>query len=294
MRTSPVGGKVVVVTGAGSGIGRALAVELSNRGALVSGCDVSEAGLRETASRCNGELHTATVDMGEREAVEEYAANVAAGFGRVHQIYNNAGIAFSASVADSTWSDYERVLRVNLNGVIHGTQAFLPHLIASGDGHVVNVSSLNGYFAQPGMSHYCAAKFAVRGFSESLRAEMVLVGHPVHVSVVHPGGVATAISDSALAHARASGQAVSVQAEARARTYREKLLKMEPDKAAAIVVDGVERGRDRIRVGSDAVMVDRLVRLMPASATRFAVAFERQLLKGERRAEAGPVDSRVT
>lgn len=286
MSANPVRGKVAVVTGAGSGIGRALAVELSNRGALVSICDVDQAGLEETVGRCRGEVHTATVDVGERQSVQDYATTVAAHFGKVHQIYNNAGIAFNAHVAESSWSDYERVLRVNLHGVIHGTQAFLPHLIASRDGHVVNVSSLNGYFAQPGMSHYCASKFAVRGFSESLRAEMVLDGHPVQVSVVHPGGVATSISDSALAHARSSGHAITALAEARAQTYREKLLKMDPAKAAGIVVDGVEKGRNRIRVGSDAVLVDRLVRLMPASATRFAVAFERQLLKGERAGHA--------
>lgn len=281
MSSNPVRGKVVVVSGAGSGIGRALAVELSRRGALVSGCDVDETGLKETAGRCAGELHTATVDMGDRPAVEEYAEQVVARFGRVNQVYNNAGIAFSADVVDSTWADYERVLRVNLHGVIHGTQAFLPHVIASGDGHVVNVSSLNGYFAQPGMSHYCASKFAVRGFTESLRAEMLLAGHPVRVSTVHPGGVATAISDSAMAHARAAGLDITPQAEARARTYREKLLKLPAEKAATIIVDGVERGRARIRVGSDAVMVDRLVRLAPSSAARVAAAFERRLLKSE-------------
>lgn len=282
MSTSSVRGKVVVVTGAGSGIGRALAVELSERGARVSGCDVDETGLKETASRCRGELHTAVVDMGDREAVQAYAADVAAHFGQVHQVFNNAGIAFSSSVLESEWSDYERVFRVNLNGVIHGTQAFLPHLIASGDGHVVNVSSLNGYLAQPGMSHYCSAKFAVRGFTETLRSEMLLEGHSVRVSVVHPGGVATSISDNALALARSTGREVTAAHEARTKTYTEKLLKMDPAKAARIIVDGVEKGRVRIRVGNDAIMVDRLVRLVPTTATRVAVYLERQLQKSER------------
>jgi NAD(P)-dependent dehydrogenase (short-subunit alcohol dehydrogenase family) len=282
MSTITVRGKVAVVTGAGSGIGRALAIELSERGARVTGCDVDEMGLKETATRCRGELHTAVVDMGDRPAVQDYAADVAAHFGEVHQVYNNAGIAFSAPVADSDWSDYERVFRVNLNGVIHGTQAFLPHLIASGDGHVVNVSSLNGYLAQPGMSHYCTAKFAVRGFTETLRAEMLLDGHPVRVSVVHPGGVATSISDNALALARDAGLQVTAAQEARNKTYREKLLKMDPAKAARIIVDGVEKGRVRIRVGNDAIMIDHLVRLMPATATRVGVYLERQMLKGER------------
>lgn len=284
MSTSSVQGKVVVVTGAGSGIGRELAVELSRRGARVSGCDVSETGLKETAGRVEGELHAAVVDMGDREAVLAYAEEVVAHFGSVNHVYNNAGIAFNGSVLESEWSDYERVLRVNLNGVIHGTQAFLPHLLASGDGHVVNVSSLNGYLAQPGLSHYCTAKFAVRGFTETLRAEMLLEGHPVKVSVVHPGGVATAISSSALEWARSSGREITPAHEARQRTYTEKLLKLPADKAARIIVDGVEKGRARIRVGNDAIAVDRLVRLAPATATKVAVLLERRLLKSEQQA----------
>ncbi|ROR92353.1 SDR family NAD(P)-dependent oxidoreductase [Nocardioides aurantiacus] len=284
MSRSSVADKVVVVTGAGSGIGRALVLELDRRGARVAGCDVDEAGLKETASLTRGELHTAVVDMGDREAVEAYAEDVAAHHGAVHQVYNNAGIAFTAPVIESSWADYERVLRVNLHGVIHGTQAFLPHLVDSGDGHVVNVSSLNGYLAQPGLSHYCAAKFAVRGFTETMRAEMLLAGHPVQVSVVHPGGVATAISANALEWARSSGMEVTAAHEARQRTYTEKLLKLPADKAASIIVDGVERGRPRIRVGKDAVAVDRLVRLAPATATRVAVLLERRLLKAEQQA----------
>jgi NADP-dependent 3-hydroxy acid dehydrogenase YdfG len=281
MSATPVRGKVAAVTGAGSGIGRAVAIELSKRGALVSGCDVDETGLKETATLCTGEFHPAVVDMGDRAAVHEYAADVATHFGQVNQVYNNAGIAFARTVLESDWADYERVLRVNLHGVIHGTQAFLPHLIASGDGHVVNVSSLNGYLAQPGMSHYCASKFAVRGFTESLRAEMLLEGRPVRVSVVHPGGVATSIADNALAHAREAGNEITAVHEARNKTYREKLLRMQPDEAARIIVDGVEKGRVRIRVGSDAVLVDRLVRLLPTTAGRIAVALERRMVKGE-------------
>ncbi|MGH3734114.1 MAG: SDR family NAD(P)-dependent oxidoreductase [Micromonosporaceae bacterium] len=281
MRARTVRGKVAVVTGASSGIGRALALELTARGARISGCDVDEAGLKETAASCDGGMHTAVVDMSDRTAVGEYAAQVAGHFGEVHQVYNNAGIAFSAPVAESDWADYQRVFGVNLYGVIHGTQAFLPHLIASGDGHVVNISSLNGYLAQPGMSHYCTSKFAVRGFTESLRAEMLLDRHPVRVSVVHPGGIATSISDNALVFAREAGHQVTAEHEARSRTYREKLLRMDPRRAARIIVDGVERGRVRIRVGSDAVLVDRLTRLMPATATRLAVAFERRLSRSE-------------
>lgn len=276
MSSNPVAGKVVAVTGAGSGIGRALALELRRRGARVSGCDVDEVGLTETAAQV-GDMHTAVVDVGDRDAVFGYAADVVSHFGVVHQVHNNAGIAFNQPVLETSWADYERVLRVNLEGVIHGTQAFLPHLVASGDGHVVNISSLNGYFAQPGMSHYCASKFAVRGFTECLALEVRRDGLPVKVSVVHPGGVRTAISDNAARLAQEAGHAITAEQERRRRLYNEKLLRMDPSEAARTIVDGVERNRLRIRVGRDAVIVDRLVRLLPATAGRVGLAVERRM-----------------
>ena len=161
------------VTGAGSGIGRALAVELARRGARLAISDVDPDGLAATAAAIGGEVHETVVDVADRDAVEAWAAAVAEHHGVVHQIYNNAGIAFSRPVLESEYEDYEQVLGVNLWGVIHGTKAFLPHVIASGDGHVTSISSVNGFFAQSRMSHYCASKFAVRGFSESLRSEML-------------------------------------------------------------------------------------------------------------------------
>lgn len=281
MRKHAVHGRTAAITGAGSGIGRALAVELSRRGASVALSDVDEVGLKETAALLDGRVHTAVVDSSDRDAVQQWAGEVAAHFGTVHQIYNNAGIAFNRPVVESTWADYERVFAVNLAGVIHGTQAFLPHVIASGDGAVVNVSSLNGFLAQPGMSHYCASKFAVRGFTESLRAEMLLAGHPVRVSVVHPGGVATSIATNAARLAEAAGEVLTDAHRARTRTYQEKLLRLPAPDAARIIVDGVEAGRPRIRVGRDAVAVDRLTRLAPASAVRVAVAMERRMLASE-------------
>jgi short-subunit dehydrogenase len=166
-------------------------------------------------------------------------------------------------VLESDWSVYDRVLSVNLFGVINGTKAFLPHLVASGEGHVVNVSSLNGFLAQPALSAYVASKFGVRGFTETVRAEMLAAGLPVRVSVVHPGGVRTGIADAALAEARAQGLEVPPEQEARRRLYNEKLLRMPAEEAARIVVDGVQAGRPRILVGRDARVADRLVRLLP-------------------------------
>ncbi|MER6264932.1 SDR family NAD(P)-dependent oxidoreductase [Streptomyces sp900105245] len=277
---SSVRGKVAAVTGAGSGIGRHLAFELAKRGARLAVSDVDDLGLDETADRAKAlgaEVHAAHLDVSDRAAVEAYAATVAEHFGVVHQIYNNAGIAGGGqSVLDAEWELYDRTLAVNLFGVIHGTKAFLPHLIASGDGHVVNVSSLNGYLAQPTLSAYCASKFGVRGFTEALRTEMLAGRHPVQVSVVHPGGVKTNIANAALEQARARGLAPTRQQLDRARVYNEKLLKMPAEQAARIIVDGVEAGRPRIRVGTDAKIVDRLVRLVPGRYPQLAVALERR------------------
>ncbi|WP_299951844.1 SDR family oxidoreductase [uncultured Modestobacter sp.] len=275
---SSVQGKVAVVTGAGSGIGRQLAVELARRGARLAVSDVDEAGLAATAARAEAlgaQVHSARLDVTDRAAVLGHADAVAGHFGVVHQVYNNAGVAGGAAVLDSDWSEYDRILGINLFGVLHGTKAFLPHLIASGDGHVVNVSSLNGIMAQASINAYSASKFAVRGFTEALRTEMLLAGHPVQVTVVHPGGVRTNIATAALEHGRAQG-AVTPADEARMRMYNEKLLRMPAEHAARIVVDGVEAGKPRILVGNDAKAVDLLVRLFPATYPRIAARLQRR------------------
>ncbi|WP_222195826.1 SDR family NAD(P)-dependent oxidoreductase [Modestobacter italicus] len=275
---SSVQGKVAVVTGAGSGIGRQLAFELARRGARLAVSDVDEAGLAATTARAEAlgaQVHSTRLDVTDRDAVVDHAAAVAGHFGVVHQVYNNAGVAGGGPVLDSDWADYDRILGVNLFGVLHGTKAFLPHLIASGDGHVVNVSSLNGIMAQASINAYSASKFAVRGFTEALRAEMLLAGHPVQVSVVHPGGVRTNIATAAFEHSRADGQ-VTPEDEARMRVYNEKLLRMPAEQAARIVVDGVEAGKPRILVGNDAKAVDLLVRLFPATYPRIAARLQRR------------------
>ncbi|HWT91583.1 MAG TPA: SDR family NAD(P)-dependent oxidoreductase [Solirubrobacteraceae bacterium] len=279
---SAVRGKVAAVTGAGSGIGRAIALELAARGARgLALSDVNEAGLEETrkavASRGGAEVELTKLDVSDREAVEAYAAATAERFGAVHQIYNNAGIAFSRTILESEYADYERVFGVNLWGVIHGTKAFLPHVIASGDGHVINISSLNGFFAQGEMSHYVSTKFAVRGFTETLRIEMLQAGHRVGVTVVHPGGIKTNIANSALESAKALGLPTTEKDERRRQTYNEKLLKMPADQAAKIIVDGVEKDRPRVLVGNDAKAVDKLVRLASSSYPKLSVFFDKRM-----------------
>lgn len=271
-------GKVAVVTGAASGIGRALVAELGRRGARLAICDIDEQGLAETVELLGPmglAVHSRRLDVADREAVHDYAAGVAAHFGTVHQIYNNAGVSLSRPVLEADYSVYERVLSINLWGVIHGTKAFLPHLIASGDGHIVNISSLNGYFAQGGISAYCTAKFGVRGFTESLRVELLRDRHPVKVSCVHPGGVRTNIANNALAYAEQREWTVTDVDRARVKLYNEKLLRMDPTRAATIIVDGVVKGRPRIRVGNDAMLLDWLVRLAPRAYPRAESIVER-------------------
>jgi NADP-dependent 3-hydroxy acid dehydrogenase YdfG len=255
---SSVRGKVAVVTGAGSGIGRQLALELAKRGARLALSDVDEVGLGETADRAGAlgaEVHTARLDVSDRAAVEAYATAVAERFGVVHQVYNNAGVAGGGAVLDTDWAEYDRVLSINLFGVLHGTKAFLPHLIASGDGHLVNMSSLFGLVSIPSQSMYNSAKYAVRGFSEALREEILMAGHPVGVTVVHPGGIKTAIVRNARTSTREDHGRI-------ARHFDEKLASMEPEEAARIiVVKGILGGKARLLVGRDAHVLHHFARL---------------------------------
>jgi NAD(P)-dependent dehydrogenase (short-subunit alcohol dehydrogenase family) len=279
---SSLAGKVAVVTGAGSGIGRELALGLTSRGAAVALGDVNDAGLAETAAQVEalgGKPFTRHLDVGDREAFTAFAEEVVAEHGVVHQIYNNAGISGGGkTILESEFADWERLFAVNLWGVIHGTKLFLPHLIASGDGHVINISSLNGYMAQPMLGEYVTAKFAVRGFTESLASEMALEQLPVKVSVVHPGGVRTNIATASLEAREARGDTITADDRAKIALYNEKLLKMPAIQAARIILDGVEAGRPRILVGNDARAVDLLVRIAPRFAPRLVAGVSRRLL----------------
>ena len=262
-------GKVAVVTGAASGIGRALALDLAGRGAKLALSDVNAEGLEETAklARDKGaEVHTQLLDVGDEAAVNAYAKAVKAHFGVVHQLYNNAGITRgSREFVDMNPADFDGIMRVNFFGVLYGTRAFLPFLIESGDGAVVNISSLNGLMAQPGLTAYCSSKFAVRGFTEALRSEMIVYGQKVQVVAVHPGGVRTNIANAAIpSEGEVSSEEMEI-AKKRARFYNKKLLKMPAEKAAKIILNGVARGRNRIVITTLAILIDYLVRLLPSS-----------------------------
>ena len=276
---SRAAGTVAAVTGAGSGIGQALAVGLARRGARLALSDVDEAGLSRTADlvrAAGAQVHTARVDVSDQLEVAGWAGAVAGHYGVVHQIYNNAGIASTALPIDTTdYATFRRVLDVNLWGVIHGTKEFLPHVIDSGDGHVTNISSLNGFMAQPGLGPYCASKFAVRGLTEALRAEMLVAGHRVAVSVVHPGGVRTNITDGAYEQSDLDADTLEDQ-ERRAEVYRRKLLVIPPEQAAEVILKGVAAKRSRILIGQ-AKGVDRLVRLLPGSYPQIVARWERRM-----------------
>jgi NADP-dependent 3-hydroxy acid dehydrogenase YdfG len=251
--------KVVVITGAASGIGRALAVEAAGRGALLALSDVDADGLAETARACVGtrELRTDQVDVADRAAMFGYAADVAGHVGRVNVLVNNAGVALHGDLEDLEYADLDWIVGVNFWGVLHGTKEFLPHLIASGDGHVVTLSSLYGLLSMPGQSAYNATKYAVRGLTEALREELLIAGHPVGVTVVHPGGIKTAIARSARTSAK-------VDHDAAARLFDEKLATMPPEKAARIIWRGVLRGKPRVLVGLDAHVIHQFARLTGA------------------------------
>jgi NAD(P)-dependent dehydrogenase (short-subunit alcohol dehydrogenase family) len=253
-----VRGKVAVVTGAGSGIGRALAYELARMGAKVAISDVDTVGLAETKRQVEvigAPVHSQRLDVTDRTAVLAYADTVAAEFGTVNLIFNNAGIAFTGNVEDMTFEQIERVMDVDYWGVVNGTKAFLPYLVASGDGHVVNVSSLFGLLAVPGQSAYNSAKFAVRGFTEALRQEMIINKRPVQVTCVHPGGIKTAIARNA--------QAVDGQdAGALAEFFDKKLAHTSADSAAKQILRAVKGNSSRAVVGYDAKALDVLIRVL--------------------------------
>ena len=270
-------GRTAAVTGAGSGIGRALALDLAGRGARLAISDLAETGLAETTRllrEAGAEVEATRLDVTDAAALEAWAEATEARFGAVHQLYNNAGISLgSGPLLEMRQGAFERIVEVNLWGVIHATRAFLPRLIASGDGALVNISSLNGLMAQGGLSAYCASKFAVRGFTEAVRIEMLMAKAPVQVVVVHPGGVATNIARANLAELGDLAPAEHARAEARLKVYEEKLLKMPPATAARTILDGVARGRSRIVVTRAAVWLDRFVRLFPERyPTRVAAA----------------------
>jgi butyryl-CoA dehydrogenase len=254
-------GRVAAITGAGSGIGRALAVQLARRGAHLALCDIDEAGLAETVTRCEGygvKITSQRVDVADRTAVETWAERVVADHGKVNLMVNNAGVALGATIESVSYEDFEWLMSINFWGVVYGTKAFLPHLKASGEGHVVNISSVFGLISVPTQSAYNAAKFAVRGFTDALRMELEIEGAPVSVTTIHPGGIKTNIA----ANARIDDSVTEITGDPeKARHDFERAFVTSPDKAARQILAAVQRDRRRALIGPDAKVIDFVSRL---------------------------------
>ena len=253
-------GRVVAITGAGSGIGRALAVTLAGHGCRLALCDIDVDGLAGTLAvlPAGVDVDAAVVDVADRQVVRSWADQVSSRFGGTDVVINNAGVAQAATVAGLRYDDLERTLAVNLLGVVHCTKAFLPLLSEAPAGHLVNVASIFGVIAVPTQSAYVMSKFAVRGFTETLAQELALQGSSVTVSLVLPGGVATRIAASATV----GDTEGLLQAERLADDFGAVAL-TSPTRASEIIVAGIRRRRPRILVGPDARVFDRLTRTLP-------------------------------
>ena len=262
-------GRVAAITGAASGMGRALALALAREGCHLALADKNGPGLLQTVAIIKAStlapvmITTQVLDVSDREAVQAWASETFVQHGQVNLIFNNAGVALSSTVEGVDYADLEWIVGINFWGVVHGTKAFLPYLKASGDGHVVNTSSVFGLFAQPGMSGYNATKFAVRGFTESLRQELDLQRCGVSATCVHPGGIRTDICRSSRIDANMTG--FLIHSEQQARADFEKLFITDADKAANVILQGVRHNKRRVLIGRDAYFLDLLARCLPAA-----------------------------
>ena len=260
-----ISGSAAAVTGAASGIGRALALELAARGCDVAIADRDEAGLQTLAAEIGRhpgrKVSVHRVDVGEPGQIRDFAEAAIAAHPALNILVNNAGVALLGSFDEVEQAQMEWLININFWGVVHGTRAFLPHLSRQRAAHIVNLSSIFGIIAPPGQTAYCAAKFAVRGFSESLRHELALASSPVKLSVVHPGGVSTNIVRNSR-----SGTGVTDNAR-RAQTIErfDAMTKTTPAAAALRIVEGIEKNQPRILIGNDARFMDLLQRFRPAT-----------------------------
>jgi NADP-dependent 3-hydroxy acid dehydrogenase YdfG len=279
-----VDGRTAFVSGAASGIGRAVAQRLSAHQCPIAIVDQDEAGLAETESLLATPVLARKLDVRDRHAQMAFAAEVAewapAPLGIV---FNNAGVATAQSVADAAVEDDEWVLDINLGGVVNGVRAFLPILLRQDSGVIVNTSSVFGLLGIPFQSAYCASKFAVRGFTDSLRQE--LRGTGVHAVTVHPGGVKTNIARNARYHGDPLGRDLTHE---EAVANFDALARTTPERAAEIIHAGVKAGKSRILVGPDAYVFDALARIAPTRYYDvFALLEPLAIRAAERRAARG-------
>ena len=259
--------RVAAITGAGSGIGRAIAENLADAGCHLALSDINEAGLDETAAtlrtRTKGvRITTRALDVADRDAVYRWADDVAKDHSRINLIFNNAGVSVGSSVEEVGYEDFGWLMNINFWGVVYGSKAFLPHLERAGEGHIVNISSAAGLMSFPMQGAYSAAKFAVRGFSDALRQELDIKRSCVSVSGVYPGSVKTGL----LSTARMDDSFIDSFASSREK-IADQFVKRSfttPEKAAKIILTGVKKNARRILVGPDAKVIDTVQRIFPA------------------------------
>lgn len=271
--------RVAVITGAGSGIGRALAFELSAAGCKLALSDINEAAVKAVAAELKEkgrEVMVDRLDVADRDAFYAYADKVMAHYGKVNLVFNNAGVALGATVEQMSYEDFEWLMGINFWGVVYGTKAFLPYLKQSGEGHIVNVSSVFGLIGVPTQSAYNAAKFAVRGFTESLRMELETEGDNISCTSVHPGGIKTNIARSA----RMKGDMSKYTGtKGDPRENFEKLFRTTPEEAASTIIKGVRANKRRVLIGSDAVAIDTMQRLLPTVYQRLMVTGQKMMAR---------------
>jgi len=256
--------KVAAITGAGSGMGRSLAVNLANRGCHVALSDINEKGLAETVALLNGsgvKVTSQRLDVSDKAAVFAWADQVAKDHGKVNLIFNNAGVALGSAVDGGSYEDLEWIMNINFWGVVHGTKAFLPYLKDSGEGHIINTSSVFGLMGVPSQSAYNASKFAVRGFTEALRQELEMARVNVSATSVHPGGIKTNIARAA----RMDQSVTNLGLSTNSTEKFEKLFSTTADEAAEVIIKGVEKNQRRVLIGKDAIAIDLMVRLLPSA-----------------------------
>ena len=254
-------GKVVAITGAGSGIGRALAENLAGQGAHLALADLNETGLAETVAHCEGhgvKITSTRLDVADRAAFFAWAEQVVADHSHVNMIINNAGVALASTIEAMSYEDFEWLMSINFWGVVHGTKAFLPHLKASGEGHIVNISSVFGLISIPSQSAYNAAKFAVRGFTDALRMELEIEKANVSCTTIHPGGIKTNIARSARMNDSVAALTGSVD---EARSGFDRAALSSPEKAARQILAAVQADHRRALIGPDAKFIDLISRL---------------------------------
>ena len=258
-------GKRAVITGASSGMGRALAQQLNGAGCAVWLADINADGLTAVAAQLDeqrAQVHTRVMDVADKDAMFAWAAEIGEQAESVDLVVNNAGVALMAQVKEMSFEDFEWLMGINFWGVVYGSQAFLPLLEKSPRGHLVNISSVFGMIAVPTQSAYNAAKFAVRGYTEALRQELDLENSTVKVCCVHPGGIATNIARSA------RNADPSVTADEMASNF-ERFAKTSPEEAARQILRAAAKGQRRLLIGRDARMIGLITRLFPESYFRF-------------------------